>query len=202
MNNVPDGGIIAFNHPKNDILLPAVFKLITNIKEYKSKNVVLVTGSEVILSAKLNDKTAVPGSVRFMKRLHSLYPDNIISTPTVEKREDFVTGRAIAARKIIRNLKCGNLIAIAPEGHTEENEVISPIDSYHHGTGVLAKLASMMGKPVVPAGIMRVNQKDVSLCIGEPFFITEANNDDAAITIMREVARMLPRQLRGPFDSD
>ena len=65
----------------------------------------VLMASEIVLSGKFNDKAALPGSIQFITRFHSLYPENIISTPTVESRKDFISGRAIAAKNMIKRLK-------------------------------------------------------------------------------------------------
>lgn len=199
IQNIPEGGLITFNHPNNKILLPSILKIIYEIKAEKNKNVYLVAASEVMLSAKLNDKTSFPGSQAFMKRYHALYPNNIISSPTVPSRSDFLTGRAVVARKILRNLKQGNLVLISPEGHVEENDTISPCNTFHEGSGALARLSAKMNLPVVPVSIWSRDRKQINIKVGMPQLMNSESNTDAVVQIMKNIADMLPHDLRGPF---
>jgi hypothetical protein len=201
LSNIPRGGIITFNHPNNDILLPAVLKLVTEVKKKYRKEVSIVTASEIMLSANLNEKKSLPGSGKFIKRLHGLYPKNIISSPTVKSRPDYLSGRAVAARKALRTLKSGNLVAIAPEGHTEINDNISPTHTFHEGAGALAIFASKMGLPIIPVTIWREEgiKTKINILVAEPFLVEEDDGKTAVTEIMRRIAENLPEHLKGPF---
>lgn len=200
LENIPDGGLIAFNHPDNDILLPGMLKVIDSVCEIKNKDIALVIASEIMLTQKLNDKTAIPGSATFMKRMHSMYPNNIISAPTAQGRSDFAIGRALAARRVIRMLEKGSLIAISPEGHAEENNSISPMDTFHEGTGALARLAARLDKPVVPVGLyFQGKRTNITIEIGVPFKTDVATDKEAVNLIMGNIANILPNYMRGPF---
>lgn len=200
IKNVPDGGLIAFNHPNNDVLLPAMLKVINLVDINFRKDIVLVIASEIMLTAKLNEKTALPASMAFLKRFHGMYPQNIISAPTVPSRPDFDMGRAMAARKVIKNIRAGNLVAISPEGHVELNETISPKNTFHEGSGSLARLAGKIGKPVLPVGIWaNGTSKDIRVHIGQPFLEENQSDKLAVENIMSKIAELLPLNLRGPF---
>ena len=200
LENIPNGGLIAFNHPDNDILLPGMLKLIDGIHQNYDKDVALVIASEIMLTQNLNEKTAIPGSVTFMKRIHGMYPNNIISAPTASHRRDFDMGRALAARKVIRNLNSGNLVAISPEGHVEVNGSISPIESFHSGTGALARLAAKLDKQVVPVGLFYIGKRtNIIVNIGTPFKTNVDSDTDAVNLIMQNISELLPLNLRGPY---
>ncbi len=202
LENIPEGGLIAFNHPNNDILLPGMLKLIAEVRKVQSKDVSIVMASEVMLSAKLNDKTSFPGSQSLLSRLHKLYPNNIISAPTVTTRKDFEIGRAIAARKVMRKLNQGNLVAISPEGHVEVNEAISPPESFHAGSGALARIAAKIGKSTVPVAFWHQgSRQNIFVNIGTPFFAFESNDTTAVNNIMARVSELLPNRLRGPYET-
>lgn len=200
LDNIPDGGLIAFNHPDNDILLPGMLKLIDGINSKFNKHVALVIASEIMLTQNLNEKTAIPGSATFMKRVHSMYPNNIISAPTAKHRKDFEIGRALAARKVIKNLNSGNLVAISPEGHVEVNGSISPIDSFHTGTGALARLAARINKPVVPVGLFFIGKRsNIIVNVGVPFKTEVSTDTEAVNMIMQNISELMPLNLRGPY---
>jgi len=200
IENIPNGGLIAFNHPDNDILLPGMLKLIDGIYQNMDKDVSLVIASEIMLTQDLNEKTAIPGSATFMKRIHGMYPNNIISAPTANHRSDFEMGRALAARKVIRQLNAGNLVAISPEGHVEVNGSISPVESFHSGTGALARLAAKLDKPVVPIGLFYIGKRtNIIVNIGTPFKAEASNDSDAVNLIMQNISELLPLNLRGPY---
>lgn len=198
LENIPSGGLIAFNHPSSETLFPAIMKLISEIKAYSNKEVLLVAASEIMLFSKFNDKISFPGSISFMKKLHGIYPDNIISAPTVQRRSDFTSGRALAARKVIRSIRQGNLVGISPEGHTEIGDIISPIETFHEGTGALASFAGKLGYPVVPISIWK-NEKSLNIKISKSFIVTGEDNKENSISIMKKIAEALPQKLRGPF---
>lgn len=200
LENIPNGGLIAFNHPDNDILLPGMLKLIDEIHQNYNKDVSLVIASEIMLTQSLNEKTAIPGSATFMKRMHGMYPNNIISAPTAKHRSDFEMGRALAARKVIRQLNAGNLVAISPEGHVEVNGSISPIDSFHSGTGALSRLAARLDKPVVPIGLFYIGKRsNIIVNIGTPFKTEVSSDTEAVNMIMENISELMPLNLRGPF---
>ncbi|QQG41299.1 MAG: 1-acyl-sn-glycerol-3-phosphate acyltransferase [Candidatus Woesebacteria bacterium] len=198
LDNIPNGGILAFNHPSNGILIPAFLEMASQVFEIKNKNISFLMATEIVMSGKFNDKIALPGSIQFITRFHSLYSDNIISTPTVESRKDFISGRAIAARNMIKRLKSGEIVAISPEGHTEIDNKISPIETFHKGAGAVAILAKKFDKPVVPTSIWS-EESTIYIKIGAPFFIGSTEDGAAVIEIMAKIAEMLPIELRGPF---
>ncbi|KKU09498.1 MAG: hypothetical protein UX13_C0039G0018, partial [Candidatus Woesebacteria bacterium GW2011_GWB1_45_5] len=201
IENIPDGGLLIFNHPNNDILIPALLDLIVKIKEFKNREVSLVMTSEIMLFANLNEKVALPGSIKFIERLHGIYPKNIISAPTVTSRKDFVTGRAKAARKVIERLREGQIVAISPEGHVEIDNVISPVDTFHRGSGALARLAGELAKPVVPVAFWEEGKGKLKTEIGQPFYVNGPNDLETVKNMMERISLMLPDSLRGPFKS-
>jgi len=201
LENIPKetGCVILFNHPNMDVLLPAMLGMMIGAYDTSGQKIMLVMGSEIPMTIKnFNEKSALPGSVWLLNRFHRLYSENIISVPTAASRRDFLTGRTVAVRKIMRAIKNNNIVIISPEGHVEKNGVISPVETYHEGSGKLAILATRMGIPTVPVGIWETrNMTNVN--IGRPFFLTAKEADLAAIEGMSEVAKMMPEVLRGPF---
>ena len=171
-DNMHSAGIVTFNHPNNDILLPGILKLIVQANNVFGKNVSLVMASEIMLFSNLNQKKEIPGSIGFMNRLHGLYGGSIISTPTVESRNDFLTGRTAALRKIFRAVESGNILIIAPEGHSENNNTISPIETFHTGSGAIIRAGTKRHIPTTPVGIWSVNgnNKSIWVNVGEQFF--------------------------------
>ncbi len=201
IENIPkeSGCLVVFNHPNIDVLMPAMLDLITEIFDENGQQVCLAMGSEIpMTTSKFNDKSALPGSVSLLRRFHQLYPNNIISVPTAEKRKDFLTGRAVAVRKIMKEFKKNNIVLISPEGHVEEGGVVSPPETYHEGSGKLGILAASMGIPTVPVGIWK-EEGVIVTNVGEPFMIESEEADMAVVEMMYCVARAMPEELRGPF---
>ncbi len=194
-----DGCLMVFNHPNVDILLPAFLRLITEINNvYERKNPVFVMGSEIPIFGRF-DRYPLPGSPTFLKRFHHVYPNNIISVPTTRMRKDYVEGRVFAARRIIKSLKDGNIVVISPEGHIEINNQISPLSTFHAGSGRLAIIATKHRIPISPVAIWEENQGTINVEVGRPFYIETSDSADAVNDLMRHVADLLPDKLRGPF---
>ncbi len=201
VENIPtdSGCLIVFNHPNMEVLLPAMLELFVSIFESNQKQVRLAMGSEIPLTTKnFNEKTAMPGSVWLLERFHGMYSNNIISVPTAENRKDFLTGRTVAVRKMMRSFKDNNIVAISPEGHVEINGTVSPVHTYHDGSGKMAMLASRMGIPTVPVAVWG-DEREIGVVVGKPFFITAETTNLAAVESMYQVSRNLPEELRGPF---
>lgn len=196
--NIQNSGLIVFNHPGNDIMVPALLSLFITVNELTHKYVSLVKASDIMLLTNYNDKKPLPGSVAFMKRFNNLYGENIISLPTLTSRKDYVSGRAVAARKIIEYLRRGQLVALAPEGHTEINNEISPLETYHDSSGTLIRYTSRFGLPIVPIGIWK-EKNVINLKIGKPAKIFSENNLKAVVELMGLIAENLPEKHRGPF---
>jgi hypothetical protein len=200
IENIKRGSLLAFNHPNMDTLLPGYLDLVVEVYDNIGRKVDLVMASEIMLFAKFNEKVALPGSIKFMKRLHETYGGAIISSPTVTGRKDYLTGRAIAFRKILNELKAGNIVSISPEGHVEEEDKISPPETFHQGSGAIARFISKFGIPVTPAAIWKEN-KNIYVKIGEQFVEQGQTNTEAVINIMKHIGFLLPKGLRGPFDN-
>ncbi len=201
LENIPaeSGCLIVFNHPNMEILLPAMLELFVGIFENNGKQVRLAMGSEIPMTTKnFNEKTALPGSVWLLERFHGMYSNNIISVPTAEGRKDFLSGRTIAVRKMMRAFKDHNIVAISPEGHVEKNGEVSPVETYHDGSGKMAMMATKMGIPTVPVSVWG-SEKEMSVVVGRPFFITAETANLAAVEAMYHVSLNLPEELRGPF---
>ncbi len=200
LENMPESGaVIVFNHPNNNLIIPAILDLSVKVFDRTKQRIKLTIASEItMLSNKLNEKVALPGSPTLLNRVYGLYPDQIIPIPTAENRKDYLTGRAIAIRKILRSFKDRNLIAISPEGHIEKGGCISPTETFHEGSGKIAILATKMGIPTVPMAIWE-EEKKIQVIIGQPFYITAQESDLAAVEAMFEVSKYLPPDLRGPF---
>lgn len=202
LENIPKegGSMIVFNHPNMEVLLPAMMELVIGIFDNSGQQIKLAMGSEIpMTTANFNEKTSLPGSIKLLERFHRLYSENIISVPTAEDRKDFLIGRTVAVRKMMRAFQEKNIVVISPEGHVEKDGSISPIDTYHEGSGKLAILATRLGVPTVPVAIWAEGKKEVQVLIGKPFFISTGEADLAAVEAMFEVAKYMPEELRGPF---
>ena len=200
LEKIPKGGIIFFNHPNMDVLMPGMLDLIVRLHETSEINVSLVMASEIMIAASFNDKQAIPGSVKFMERFHKMYYPNIISAPTVTGRKDFLNGRAVAVRKIMNTVSNGNLVIISPEGHIEKGNEISPISTFHSGSGALGRFATKLGIPGIQVAFWSMGPKfDILVRIGDPFWVDLDDDNLATDEIMRRVARLMPVELRGPY---
>lgn len=190
------GSFVVFNHPNIDTLLPALAILIGEISAEKRKNPMIVMGSEIPLfgSAK---KYSLPGSPALIRRFHNMYPENIISAPTVQLRRDYSRGRAIAALHVVRALKDGNVVLISPEGHVEKNNIISPSKTFNVGSGELAIIATRFNIPINPVGIWE-EKGAIQVAVGKPFKTKTRDGEVEVNRLMRHVARLLPNELRGP----
>jgi len=114
--------------------------MMVRMNEENGRNVILPMASEIPMTAKFNEKSSLPGSIWLLKKLQSLYPDTIVPVPTAQHRHDFLSGRTVAMRKIMRGLTGGGMVLISPEGHTEVDGVMSPVETYHEGSGRLILL--------------------------------------------------------------
>lgn len=198
------GSFLVFNHPNVDKLLPALLKLMIDINVEKRKNPVFVMGSEIPLFGRFN-KFSLPGSPALLRRFHSIYPDNIISVPTARGRKDYLAGRYLAARKVIKSLESGNIVVISPEGHVEIDNQISPLETFNVGSGKLAIIATGQGIPINPVGIW-VEKDIIQVVVGKSFkteidgSVKPADKKVVAVGILMErIANLLPERLRGPF---
>ena len=202
IGNIPkdSGCLVVFNHPNMDVLLPAMLTLMVSIHNEGGQVPVLLMGAEIPLFGKFNETYPLPGSVGLIGRFHRLYPENIISVPMSTARKDYNSGRFLATRKAVGALQKGRMVMIAPEGHVEMGNTISPIDTLHSGAGGLSRIASSVGVPTVPVGIWE-NQKDrsIRINIGESFIVSTNDNTKAGNELMFRVAHLMPEELRGPF---
>lgn len=100
----------------------------------------------------------------------------------------------------MRDLESGNLIALSPEGHIEIGGAISPIETFHWGSGTISKIAKKRGIPTIPVGFWGMeNNKSVFINIGKPFYPAESSDEGTVIEMMINVAKLIPEYLRGPF---
>jgi hypothetical protein len=138
--NIPkdSGCLMVFNHPNMDVLLPAMLTLMIKVHDEGGQVPTLLQGAEIPLFGKFNDTYPLPGSISLIGRFHRLYPENIISVPMSTVRKDYYSGRVAAARKAVAALQKGRMVMIAPEGHVEMGNTISPIDMLHSGAGGLS----------------------------------------------------------------
>lgn len=200
LDNIKKGGIITFNHPNNDVMFPGFLDLMIEIHDKLKRDIKLVMASEIMLFADLNDKREFPGSIKFMERFHRMFGEAIISTPTVERRKDFLNGRAVALRKILREMEAGNIIAISPEGHIENNGEISPPETFHDGSGAISRLAARHHIPTIPVGVWGWEKpKTIFVRVGSGFYPLGNTDKEAVTDIMYHVSQQMPVHLRGPF---
>lgn len=202
LGNIPkdSGCLMVFNHPNMDVLLPAMLTLMVKVHDESGQVPMLLMGAEIPLFGKFNETSPLPGSINLIGRFHRLYPENIISVPMSSVRKDYGSGRFLATRKAVTALQKGKMVMIAPEGHVEVANTISPIDTLHSGAGGLSRIASNAGVPIVPVGIWESQESGpIRISIGEPFMISTGDNAKAGSELMFRVARLMPEELRGPF---
>ena len=98
---------------------------------------------------------------------------------------------------MMRAFKDHNIVAISPEGHVERNGAVSPMDTYHDGSGKMAMLSTRMGIPTVPVSVW--GGEEMFVVVGKPFYITAETANLATVESMFHVSVNLPEELRGPF---
>lgn len=117
-----------------------------------------------------------------------------------------------ALREVMRRLKSGGLLGIAPEGTRSKTEALAP------GKPGAAYLASRSQLPVIPAGIVgtedrlvkqrlkRLQRQNVIINIGKPFKLPPLPRKDreefleqSTDEIMCQIAALLPPQYRGVY---
>lgn len=202
LENIPKktGCLVVFNHPNMDVLLPAMLSLMVKVHDNGGHTPTILMGGEIPLLAKFNDTYPLPGSIKLINRFHRLYPENIISVPISTKRKDYHSGRFLAIRKTITALKNGNMVVVSPEGHVEKDNVISPIDTLHSGSGGLSIMASNLGIPVIPVGIWGMSKgEQAHVNIGKPFFVKTKDKEEAVCELMYRVAQVMPEKFHGQF---
>lgn len=202
IGNIPkdSGCLMVFNHPNMDVLLPAMLTLIVKVHDENGHIPTMLMGAEIPLFGKFNETYPLPGSISLINRFHRLYRENIISVPMSTTRKDYHSGRFAAARKAMAALRDGSMVMIAPEGHVEMDNSISPIDSLHSGSGGLSIIASRVGIPAVPIGIWETQKGgSIRVNIGVPFTIGTNDGKEAVCELMSRVAQVMPQELRGPF---
>lgn len=203
LENIPKktGCLVVFNHPNMDVLLPALLSLMVKVHDNGGHTPTILMGGEIPLLAKFNDTYPLPGSIKLINKFHRLYPENIISVPISTKRKDYHSGRFLAIRKTMIALKNGNMVVVSPEGHVEKDNVISPIDTLHSGSGGLSIMASNLGIPVVPVGIWEMHKgEQAHVNIGKPFFVKTKDKEEAVCELMYRVSQVMPEKFRGQFE--
>lgn len=193
------GGLIVFNHPNSDILFPAILSLMVKVYDYGGHQPVFLMGEEIPMTQVFNKINPVPGSITLIRRFQHLYSNNIIGVPVSQSRKDYLSGRSLALGKAMVTLEAGGVVFISPEGHVEIENTISPIETFHAGTGRMALRARAIGVGVVPVGIWGENGTRIQVQIGCPFVIEGVGSIGTVRELMKRVANELPSQFRGPF---
>lgn len=201
IGNIPidSGCLIAFNHPNIDVLLPAILTLMVKVHDEGGHTPTMLMGAEIPLFGEFNQTYPLPGSIGLMNRFHRMYSKNIISVPISTRRKDYHSGRYVAVRKTMTALRNGNMVMVAPEGHVEMDNTISPIDTWHSGSGGLSIVASKVGMPTVPVGIWETGEGRVWVKVGAPFMVGTNDDKEAVYELMSRIGQTLPKELRGPF---
>ena len=193
------GGLIVINHPNSDVLLPAILNLMVKVYDHGGHRPVFLMGEEIPMTQAFNKIYPVPGSIALIRRFQHLYSDNIIPVPVSRSRKDYRSGRALAFDGAMSKLESGGIVFISPEGHVEVGNTISPIETFHSGTGRMAIMASAYGINVLPVGILGENGRRIRVQIGKPFLVEEIDGVEAVRVLMERIAGELPPQFRGPF---
>lgn len=201
LENIPKGhgGLIVFNHPNSDVLFPAVLSLMVKVYDFGGHQPVFLMGEEIPMTQVFNKINPVPGSITLIRRFQHLYSKNIIGVPVSQSRKDYLSGRSLALGKAMVTLEAGGVVFVSPEGHVEIENTISPIETFHAGTGRMAMRASAIGVSVVPVGIWGEDGTRIQVQIGCPFVIEGVGSIEAVRELMKRVANELPEQIRGPF---
>ena len=164
-----------------------------------ARRLVAELGEEIPMTQAFNKIYPVPGSIALIRRFQHLYSDNIIPVPVSRSRKDYRSGRALAFDGAMSKLESGGIVFISPEGHVEVGNTISPIETFHSGTGRMAIMASAYGINVLPVGIWGENGRRIRVQIGKPFLVEEIDGVEAVRVLMERIAGELPPQFRGPF---
>lgn len=202
LENIPKGhgGLIVFNHPNSDILFPAVLSLMVKVYDFGGHQPVFLMGEEIPMTQVFNKINPVPGSITLIRRFQHLYSKNIIGVPVSQSRKDYLSGRSLALGKAMVTLEAGGVVFVSPEGHVEIENTISPVETFHAGTGRMAMRASAIGVGVVPVGIWeQEDRKKIQVQIGGSFVIEGAGSIGVVRELMERIANELPEQFRGPF---
>lgn len=202
LENVPTetGGLMTFNHPNMDVLLPALLDLIVAVHDNGAHDVSILMGSEIPMLGKFNESHPLPGSISLLRKFHRLYSQNIISVPMSIDRKDYQDGRFLAVRRAVSDMKKGNIIVVSPEGHVELDNVISPEETFHSGTGSLSLMAAKILLPTLPVAIWQErNNKEINIRIGKAYFNRSKNENEAVYLVMEKISELMPEALRGPF---
>ena len=202
LENLPEGSgaLIVINHPNSDVLVPAILNLIVKVYDHGGQRPVFLMGKEIPMTQKFNIIYPVPGSGVLIGKFQHLYSDSIIPVPIFRSRMDYRIGRAAAFETAVAILESGGVVFISPEGHVEIKNTISPIETFHAGTGRMAIAASMNGVNTLPVGIWGEENR-VRVQIGAPFLVDEPDGVGAVRVLMERIACELPSQFRGPFAS-
>lgn len=159
--------------------------------------------------------------------LYYLFDREDIILPTAEKYKDHPLygriGRALGAiwlnrfeadihamKEILRRLKAGGLLAIAPEGTRSKSEALQ------EGKPGVAFLASKVNIPIIPVALTgtedriikdnfkHLRRSHIIIRVGKPFNLPAINYKDretslrvATDEIMCQIAAMLPEKYRG-----
>jgi 1-acyl-sn-glycerol-3-phosphate acyltransferase len=161
--------------------------------------------------------------------LYYLFDREDIILPTAEKYKDHWLygriGRALGAiwlnrfeadiqamKEILRRLKAGGLLAIAPEGTRSKSEALQ------EGKPGVAFLASKVNIPIIPVALTgtedrliksnfkHLRRSHIIIRVGTPFNLPAINGKDreaslrvATDEIMCQIAAMLPEKYRGVY---
>jgi 1-acyl-sn-glycerol-3-phosphate acyltransferase len=161
--------------------------------------------------------------------LYYVFEREDIILPTAEKYKDHPIygrlGKAMGAiwlnrfeadiqsmKEILRRLKAGGLLAIAPEGTRSKTEALQ------EGKPGVAFLASKVNIPIIPIALTgtedrliknnlkHLRRSHIIVRVGEPFKLPPINGKDreaslrtATDEIMCQIAAMLPEQYRGVY---
>lgn len=196
---VERGALVVINHPNSNVLVPAMLNLIVKIYDHGGKRPVFLMGEEIPMTQSYNRIYPVPGSKILIDKFQHLYLDYIIPVPIFRSRTDYRAGRTVAFEAAVTVLKSGGVVFISPEGHVEVENVISPVETFHAGTGRMAIAAGENGVNILPVGIWGEDEKTVRVQIGKPFQVETVDGVSAVQILMGRIANELPVRFRGPF---
>lgn len=129
-------------------------------------------------------------------RVARVYGLGLVST-----RETGVVGGASGLRAAARHLRAGEPVGVMPEGTAS-----TALQEARPGVGLALAWLTREGIPIVPVGIAEPDGV-LTVRFGPPFQLdsqvaAKADRDTALRgAVMRRIAQLLPRELRGPYQA-
>lgn len=188
VENIPtnSGALILFNHPLGDVLFPAMYELVRVIKDYNNGDLKVVVGRSMPIDGTTwVGKKIKPTVDRLTTNFNTMFSENVINLP------DDSADRSGIVRKLIRSLKDGELIAMAPHGVVDGN------GGPKEGVPFIARMLYGRGfrVPIIPVGIWK-EKGIINIRIGKDFDVRVLDDVFAGLAIMNNIGQLLPEKER------